>query len=219
MAYHILLEGKVLVLVDGSGIALSAPKVFSEYFYSCDDRYDNKLFGLFARIIRYSAILIALTAASLYVAVTSFHTEVLPSDYAILLATLRSNVPFSALIGASLLEFTMELLREALLRVPKQIGPAIGIVGALVVGQAAIAAGIYNPILLILSAMSLLASFAIPDYTLINPFRLLKFYMILITGFLGFFGFTVGLCTIPHRVGLHEQFRCAVHGAMGALSS
>jgi len=191
MAAHSLLEGKVLVLIDGSGLALLAPKTFSEFFYSCDDKYDNKYFGLFMRVIRYLAIIIAFTASSLFVAVTSFHTDVLPTTYAISLSEMRANVPFTALIGALLLEFISELIREALLRVPKQIGPAVGIVGAIVIGQAAIAAGIFSPLLLIIAATSLLASFAIPDYTLINPFRVLKFLLIISTGMLGFFGFAI----------------------------
>lgn len=190
-AFHSLLEGKVLVLTDGSGIALLAPKTFSEFFYSDDDRYDSKLFGMFARLLRYAAIIIALTGSSLFVALTSFHTDVLPVKYAISLSEMRSNVPFPALIGALLLEFIMELLREALLRVPKQIGSAIGIVGAIVIGQAAISAGIFSPLLLIIVATSLLASFAIPDYTLVNPFRLLKLALLLFTGTMGFFGFTI----------------------------
>ncbi len=196
MAYSTLLEGKVMVLADGSGIALYAPKVFSEFFYSCDDRYDNKYFGMFNRLLRYMSIATALTASSIFVAITSFHTEVLPSDYAISLAQLRANVPFSAMVGALILEFIVELLREALVRVPKQIGPAIGIVGAIVIGQSAIAAGFFSPVLLTIAAVSLLASFAIPDYTLINPFRILKFALIMFTGALGFFGFTVFLTAI-----------------------
>ena len=191
MAAHSLFEGKVLVLIEGSGLALLAPKIFSEFFYSCDDKYDNKYFGLFMRIIRYLAITIAFTASSLFVAVTSFHTDILPTTYAISLSEMRVNVPFNALIGALILELIAELIREALLRVPKQIGPAIGIVGAIVIGQAAIAAGIFSPLLLIIISTSLLASFAIPDYTLVNPFRVLKFILIIFTGLLGFFGFTV----------------------------
>ncbi|HPX68161.1 MAG TPA: spore germination protein [Bacillota bacterium] len=196
MAFHSLIEGKVLVLVDGSGIALLAPKTFSEFFYSCDDRYDNKFFGLFMRLIRYAAIIFAFTVSSIYVAITSFHTDILPSDYAISLAEMRVNVPFNALMGALTIEFISELLREALLRVPKQIGPAVGIVGAIVIGQAAIAAEIFSPLLLIIASTSLLASFAIPDYTLINPFRILKFILLLFTGMLGFYGFTLFLTFI-----------------------
>ncbi len=196
MAYSTLLEGKVMVLTDGSGIALYAPKVFSEFFFAGDDRYDNKYFGMFNRLLRYVAIATALTASSIFVAITSFHTEVLPSDYAISLAQMRANVPFSAMVGAMILEFIMELLREALIRVPKQIGPAIGIVGAIVIGQSAIAAGFFSPVLLTIAAVSLLASFAIPDYTLVNPFRVLKFALIMFTGALGFFGFTALMTAI-----------------------
>lgn len=196
MAFHSLLEGKVIVLVDGSGIALLAPKTFNEFFYSCDDRYDNKFFGLFARLLRYAAIMIFLTASSVFVALTSFHSDVLPSKYAISLAEMRTNVPFSAFAGAVTLEFIVELLRESLLRIPKQIGPAIGIVGAIVIGQAAIAAGIFSPLLLIIASLSLIASFAIPDYTLVNPFRILKFLLLSFTGFLGFFGFSLFLTFI-----------------------
>lgn len=196
MAYHILLDGKVMVLADGSGLALYAPKTFSEFFYSSDDRYDNKYFGLFSRILRYLSIAIGLTASSIYVAIVSFHTEILPSDYAIMLSQMRANVPFSALIATLILEFIMELLRESLLRVPKQIGPAVGIVGAIVIGQAAIAAGFFSALLLTIAAVSLLASFSIPDYTLVSPFRVLKFALIMFTGALGFFGFTLVIVAI-----------------------
>ena len=206
MAYNTLMEGKVLVLVDGSELALVAPKTFAEYFYSCDDRYDNKFFGLFTRLLRYVAIATALTASSVYVAISSFHTEVLPSDYAISLAELQANVPFNAMVAALILEFIMELLREALLRVPKQIGPAIGIVGAIVIGQAAIAAGFFSPVLLTIAAVSLLASFAIPDYTLVSPFRVLKFALIMFTGSLGFFGFTAFLTAVAIQLVSHNSF-------------
>jgi len=191
MAFHSLIEGKVIVLVDGSGIGLIAPKVFNEFIYSCDDRYDNKFFGLFARILRYGALILSLTGSSLFVAISSFHTDVLPIKYAILLSQMRSNVPFSALMGALTLEFIMELLREALLRVPKQIGPAVGIVGAIVIGSAAISAGVFSPLLLIVVSASLIASFSIPDYTILNSFRLLKLLLLVLTGAFGFLGFTI----------------------------
>ncbi|MEL7569161.1 MAG: spore germination protein [Eubacteriaceae bacterium] len=196
MACSSLIEGKVIILVDGSEIALMLPKTFNEFFYSCDDRYDNKYFAQFSRILRYVCLLVALTASSLYVAVVSFHTDILPVEYAISLSQMRSSVPFNSLIGVLLLEFIAELLREALLRVPKQIGPAIGIVGAIVIGQAATSAGIFSPLLLILVATALLASFALPDYSLMNPFRILKLFLILFTGSFGLFGFTLFLTAV-----------------------
>lgn len=191
MAFHCLIDGKVIVVVDGSGVALVAPKTFAEFFFASDDRYDNKFFSLFSKLIRYFAIIIVFTGSSTFVALTSFHTDVLPSQYAISLAEMRSNVPFSAFVGAVILEFIVELLREALLRVPKQIGPAIGIVGAIVIGQAAISAGIFSPLLLIIVCTSLLASFVMPDYSLVNTFRILKFVLLIFTGLLGFFGFSL----------------------------
>jgi spore germination protein KA len=196
MAFRTLLKGKVLVMVDGSAIALIAPKTFSEFFYAGDDRYDNKYFGFFARTLRYIAVFFSLSASSLYVALVSYHTDVMPVKYAIALAEMRSNVPFSAFVGALIIEFVMELLRESLIRVPEQIGSAVGIVGTIVIGQAAISAGIFSPLLLILMSLSLLASFAIPDYSLMNPFRILKFLLLIFTGTLGFFGFTIFLTFI-----------------------
>lgn len=191
MAFQSLLEGKVLVMIEGSGIALLAPKTFGEFFYSSDDRYDDKFFGIFARLLRYLSISIALVLSSVYVATTSFHTDILPVEYAIILAQMRTTVPYNSLVATLILELIIELLRESLLRIPKHIGPAIGIVGAIVIGQAAISAGLFSPLLLIIVSTSMLASFAIPDYSLMNPFRVLKFGLLLFTGMLGFYGFTI----------------------------
>lgn len=191
LAFQSLLEGKVLVLVEGSGIGLLAPKTFAEYFYSSDDRYDNKFFGIFARMLRYSSISVALVLSSVYVAGTSFHTDILPVKYVIILAQMRATVPYNAFIATVILEFIIELLRESLLRIPSHIGPAIGIVGAIVIGQASISAGLFSPLLLIIVSTSMLASFAIPDYSLMNSFRILKFGLLFFTGMMGFYGFTI----------------------------
>jgi len=206
MAQHLLHEGKVLVLVDGSGLALSAPKCFPEYFFSCDDRYDNMYFGLFMRILRYASFFIALYATCFYVGMSEFHIDALPSRYVISLAEMRASVPFPPIIGGLMLEFVVELLREALLRVPKQIGPAVGIVSAIVIGQAAISAGIFSPLLLILASTSLLASFVMPDFALINPIRILKFIAILCTGFLGFYGLVLFSCVLLIHLVSIESF-------------
>ncbi len=191
MAARHLLDGRVVTLVEGSGFALSAPITFNEFFYSCDDFYGNKYFAVFSRFIRYASLMIAFMSTSIYVAVSAFHTEVLPSLYAILLSEMRASVPFSSLIGALMLEFFMEIIRESLLRVPKNIGSAIGIVAAIVIGQAAISAGLFSALLLILASAGLLASFTIVDYTLINVFRMLKFLLLIATGAFGFYGFTL----------------------------
>lgn len=191
MAVEKLLEGKVIVLVDGSCIALNAPVVFAELLYSCDDRYDNKFFGMFMRIIRYLAILFSLTLTSIYVALAEFHPDAMPASYIVTFAELRSRAPFSGLIAVLSLELILELMREALLRVPVKIGSAIAIVGAIIIGQAASSSGIYSPLLLIFASIGFLSTFAITDFALSNAIRIIKFGTILMTGFFGFYGFSI----------------------------
>ncbi len=192
-ACEAIVEGKVLLLADGGQIALVAPHTFSESMMTCDDRYDNKIFGLFSRLIRYLAYFIALCSSSVYVALVSFHTDALPGSYAILLAQLRQNVLFPAMVEVLIVETIAELVREALLRVPTKIGTAIGIVGAIIIGQAATAAGIFDSLLLIIVSASLLASFAVPDYFSMHPVRILKFLLIFMTGIMGFYGFILAM--------------------------
>lgn len=196
MAVEALLEGRVAILVDGSCHALQAPKVFVEFMYSSDDRYDNKFFGFFMRIIRYLALFIAGTATSVYIALADYHTDALPASYIINFAQMRARAPFSAFIAVLTIEFIIELMREALLRVPVKVGNAIAIVGSIIIGQAASSSGFYSPLLLILVAIGFLSTFAMPDISLSNVMRLIKFFMILMTGFFGFYGFSLAVTFI-----------------------
>ncbi|MBE6828885.1 MAG: spore germination protein [Ruminococcaceae bacterium] len=196
MACSAMLRGKILIIAEGSCLALVAPKTFSEFFTSSDDLYDNKYLAAFLKIIRNIAFFSSFTLGSLYIAIVSFHNDTLPSEYVLKLAMLRSNVPFNPITGVFILEIILEILREALLRIPKQIGPAIGIAGTIIIGQAAIASGIFSPLLLIIASTSLLESFIAPDYTIMTPFRILKFIMMLLSSIFGLIGFTMGLCLI-----------------------
>ncbi len=196
MAVERLLEGKVIILVDGSCIALQAPVVFAELLQACDDRYENKYFGMFMRIIRYIAVMFSVSLTAFYVALAEFHTDTMPASYIVTFAQMRSRAPFSAFIAVLSVELIVELIREALLRVPVKIGSAIAIVGAIIIGQAATTSGVYTPLLLILTSISFLATFALPDSTLANPLRILKFLTIILTGFFGFFGFSLAITLI-----------------------
>lgn len=196
MAASALLEGKVIILIEGSNLGLVAPKVFGEFLQSCDDIYDNKYIGLFSKILRIVAIIFSITLSSLFIAVCSFNHDLLTPDYILTAAISRSNVPFNSLTGVLLMETTLEILREALLRVPKQIGSAIGIVGAIIFGQAAIAAGIFSPLLLILGSLSFLASFVAPDYTITNPLRVMKILCISMTAIFGIIGLVYAILFI-----------------------
>lgn len=191
MACSALLEGKVVVIMDGSPWALVAPKVFSEYIWSCDDFYLNKYIGTFLKILRVISLNLAFIVSSLYVGVVSFHSDSLPGAYMIAIAQSRAKVPFSALLEVLLIELISEIIRESLVRVPTKIGTAIGIVGAIIIGQAAVAAGVFSPLILIVISLSLISSFVPADYTVMDPFRVLKFLLIIATGTFGFYGFTL----------------------------
>lgn len=191
-----IVEGRVLIIADGGQIALIAPHTFGDTIVACDDRYDNKFFGLFSRVLRLISLFITLCLSAIFVAVVDFHDYVLPATYIIFIAELRQEVIFSVFFEILIVEFISELIRESLIRVPSKIGTAVGIVGAIVIGQAAIAAGIFTPFVLIISSVGLMASFTIPDYFTAHPIRLLRFFVIIMTGFLGFYGFVLALILI-----------------------
>lgn len=195
-----ILEGKICILVNGSNLALIAPKTFIEFFDAGDDHYDNTYFGMFLKFLRFLSLIISLTLSSLYVAVVAFHPDFLPSQYILAIAASRVGVPVNAMLEATLMEILLELLREANLRLPKKIGTSIGIVGAIVIGQALVSAGLVSSPMIIIVALSSLASYSIPDFTIMNPIRLLKFLMIFLTGTFGIFGFIMGLTIIVIKI-------------------
>lgn len=195
-ACEAIIEGRVLIMADGGQIALLCPHTFGDTIVACDDRYDNKFFGLFSRILRLISLFINLCLPAIFVAIVDFHDYVLPATYIIFIAELRQEVIFSVFFEVLIVEFIAELIRESLIRVPTKIGTAIGIVGAIVIGQAAIAAGIFTPFVLIITSVGLMSSFAIPDYFGAHPIRILKFLIIILTGLLGFYGFVIALIFI-----------------------
>ena len=204
-----ILEGKVCILVEGSNLVLCIPKTFVEFFDSADDHYDNIYLGMFSKLLRILCFMIALTLSSLYVAIVAFHSDILPEQYILALASFRASVPFNALLEALLMEGMVEILREPSIRLPKQIGPAIGIVGTIVIGQAAVAAGLVSPLMVIIASLSTMCSFVAPDYTIMNPIRILKFLLIFITGILGLFGFVMGMTLITINIISHNSLGVA----------
>ncbi|MCT4596813.1 MAG: spore germination protein [Vallitalea sp.] len=201
-----ILDGKVIILVEGGNLALVLPKTFIEFIDASDDHYDNIVISIFSKCIRILCIFISLFLTSLYVAVVSFHPDILPAQYIISLATSRATVPFNAFLEAFLMELVAEILREASIRLPKQIGPAIGIVGTIVIGQASVAAGLISPLLVIIVSLSLMGSFATADYTITNTMRVIKFLMIIITSIFGLFGFTMGIILITINICSIDSF-------------
>lgn len=192
MACADILEGKIIIIVDGGNLILSVPKLIGGFFDSGDDHYDDLFSGILAKIIRFTALGITLSLSALYVAIVAFHSDIMPTEYIITLATTRSTVPMNAVLEALLMEFVAEILREASIRLPSHIGPAFGIVGTLVIGQAAVTAGIVSPLMVIIIGLVTMCSFIVSDHTIMNSIRILKFMMIAITGIYGLFGLTLG---------------------------
>ncbi len=188
-----LVGGKMVVLVDGSPVALSAPSSFFEFIQSPDDYNQRWWIGTNLRILRAIAIFITVFFTALYVAVITFHYEVLPEDLLITLAESRARVPFPPLVEALIMEITIELLREAGARLPTKIGSTIGIVGGIVIGTAAVEAGFTSNVLIIAVASSAIASFVLPSYNMSNSIRIVRFVIIIMAGFLGIFGMMLGL--------------------------
>lgn len=201
-----IIDGKICIIVEGISLSLIIPKTFIEFLDASDDHYDNIYISLFSKSLRIISLLISLTLSSLFVAVVAFHPDILPPQYILTIANARATVPFNAVLEALIMEFVAEVLREASIRLPKQIGPAISIVGAIVIGQAAVAAGLVSPLVVIIVSLSIMTSFAMGDYSMINPIRVLKYVMILLAGVFGIFGFTIGLILITINLCSIETF-------------
>lgn len=188
-----VLNGKVVVLVDNSPIALLLPTDINSFLKTTDDYYNRFHMATFARIIRYVAAFFALTLPGLYLAVTNFHTQILPTPLLLSFWQARSGVPFPAALEVLLMELSFELIREAGVRLPGTMGNTIGIVGGLIIGQAAVEANLVSPIVVIVVAFTALCSFAIPNEEFAFSFRILKFLLIALSAWFGFFGFLIGL--------------------------
>ncbi|GIO38380.1 MULTISPECIES: spore germination protein [Paenibacillus] len=188
-----LLEGRLAIVVNNTPFVLIAPSTFSDSLHAAEDDYQNYLFASFARLLRFFLSLCALLLPSVYISLITFHQEMMPSDLLLGIAASREAVPFPALVEALLMEVTFEGLREAGIRLPKPVGQAVSIVGALVIGQAAVQAGIVSATLVIIVSFTGIASFIFPIYSQGLAFRLLRFPMMFLAAVLGLYGIFLGL--------------------------
>lgn len=195
-ASNFLLEGRVVVLVNGSPYCLIGPGTFIDFITSPEDLNLKYQFANLLKIIRIFAVILTLLLPGFYVAITNFHQELIPTELLFAIVASRENVPLPIIFEILVMEVSFELIREAGLRVPTPIGPTIGIVGALILGQAAVDANIVSPILIIIVAITAIASFAIPDFSFGFHCRVTRFMYIVLGYFLGFLG--IGLCLFVH---------------------
>lgn len=188
-----LLEGRVVVLINGSPFSLIAPATMFDFMVSVEDTNMHYKFANMLRFLRLLSGFITLLLPGFYIAITTFHQELIPTELLSSIIAARNSVPFPIIFEIFLMEISFELIREAGLRVPSAIGSTIGIIGALVLGDAAVSASIVSPILVIIVAITGLSSFAIPNYSLSFHFRLTRFIYTILGALGGLLGLAFGL--------------------------
>lgn len=188
-----ILEGRVAVVVDGTPFVLLAPVVWAQFFQSPEDYYERSQLSTFIRLVRLIANAFSLFLPGLYIAMTSFHPEMLPTGLTLALAAARTGVPFSLLTETLIMETAVEIVREASVRLPGPIGPTVGIVGGLILGEASVRAGIVSPLTVIVVAITAIGSFATPNYSTAISIRLLRFPFIFLGASFGLIGITAGV--------------------------
>lgn len=191
-----LLEGRVAILVDGTPFALLLPVTFWQMLQASEDYYERFYISTFLRWLRILFLGVALFLPALYIALTTFHHEMLPTTLIYSFAASREAIPFPAVVEAMIMEIAFEALREAGVRLPKTIGQAVSILGALVIGTAAVEAGIVSAPMVIVVSLTGIASFTIPRFTFGITIRLLRFGLMIIASVFGLFGIVVGIVLI-----------------------
>lgn len=193
-------NGRIVLLVDNSPMALLMPTNLAGFFHTADDEYNNPIIVSFERMLRYMAAFVGLLLPAIYLSITSFHCELLSSGLVKRLAQERSTVPFPVVIEVLFMEIAFELLREAGIRIPGYAGSAMSIVGGLIVGQATVSAGLVSPIMVVVVALTALAEYAIPNEELSSAIRLLKYGMILLAAWLGLYGVLLGMLMLMYHL-------------------
>ncbi|MDQ6418139.1 spore germination protein [Paenibacillus sp. LHD-117] len=191
-----LMQGKVGLIVDGTPFQLVMPITISSAFNSPEDYYQHWLISSLIRTLRFISAFVATFLPGFYIALAEYHHGMIPSNIAFSIASAREGVPFPVFIEALLMEGTLEILREAGVRLPKPIGQTIGIVGGLVIGEAAVAAGIVSPVMVIVVAVTAIASFTLPSYSFGIVTRILRFIIMLAASVLGLFGVILAFLVI-----------------------
>lgn len=195
-----ILEGRCSFIVENSPQAVIIPAFFTDYMKTVDDYYQNNINVILTRIIRIISFIIAIITPGLYIALTTFNQETLPTSVLINFSMQREGVPFPSFIEALLLWLSFEILREADTRVPFVVGSSMSIVGALVLGQAAVEAGLISPIMIIVIAISSVASFLFNDNDIVNAIRIWKLIFLLLGSFVGLYGIFIGTLLFIIRI-------------------
>ncbi|NQX45850.1 spore germination protein [Paenibacillus tritici] len=194
-----LLEGRIAILTEGTPFVLVVPALLVQFFQSSEDYYQRSDFASLVRLLRYFCFAVALLTPSFYIAITTFHQEMIPTTLLISLIGQREGIPFPAFLEAFIMEITFEVLREAGIRLPKSIGQSVSIVGTLVIGQAAVDAGLVSAAMVIVVSITAIANFALPAFNVGISVRMLRFVLMAIAASFGLYGMIIAMIML----GLH----------------
>lgn len=195
-----LAEGRIAILCDNFPFAAIVPIFILQEFQSPDDYSQKWIVGSLIRVLRYIAFGLSSTLSSIYLSFATYNHLIMPPDLAIHISSGRKGVPFPSIVEILLLTIVIDLLREASIRLPKALGSAIGILGAVVIGQSAVEAGYVSPVVIIVIAVSAISSFAVPSVALANVARIINYFLLFISNIFGFFGFIMGIIFILWRI-------------------
>ncbi|WMJ88108.1 spore germination protein [Anaerocolumna sp. MB42-C2] len=201
-----ILEGRVAVLVDNSPFALLLPTTLNSFFQASDDSYTRWEVATFTRILRYFGAFLSIALPGLYIAVINYNAEVLTSPMALSFAAARNGVPFSVLFEVIMMEVAFQMLLEAGIRLPGPMGSTLGIVGGLIIGDAAVNANLVSPIVVIVIALTAISAFTVPNEPFASSFRIVRYLIIILSAFLGLYGFILGIMLLLNHLGGLKSF-------------
>jgi spore germination protein KA len=201
-----IIEGRVAILADGDSSAMILPVTISAFYQSPDDYNSKWIIGSFIRLIRLTSILIAFQLPAFYIAVVGFHPEILPTELIFTVKSSVDKVPFPPILEAFLMELTLEVIREAGLRLPSRVGQTIGIVGGLVIGESVVRAGLVSYPMIIVVSLTAIASFVVPSHEMSTAIRILRFPLMILSALFGIVGISVGLLFILIHLCRLESF-------------
>ncbi|WP_227013454.1 spore germination protein [Paenibacillus psychroresistens] len=213
-----LLEGRVAIITDGTPFVLLAPIVFWQWIQASEDYYEKFYIGSLLRILRLILLFIALFTPAIYIAISTFHSEMIPTSLLLSIAASRESIPFPAVVEALIMEFAFEALREAGIRLPRAVGQAVSILGALVVGQAAVQAGIVSAPMVIVVSVTGIASFSLPKYNAAISVRILRFPLMIISSIFGLLGLIIGIMFIMGHMARLRSFGVSYLSPIAPLS-
>lgn len=213
-----LLEGRIAVFVDGTPFVLIAPMLFWQWIQASEDYYERFFYATLLRILRFIFLFVAMLTPSMYIAITTFHQEMIPTNLLLSIATSREPIPFPAVVEAFIMEVAFEALREAGIRLPRTIGQAVSIVGALVVGQAAVQAGIVSAAMVIVVSITGIASFTLPRYNAAISIRILRFPLMILASIFGLLGIIIGIMLIFGHLSRLRSFGVPYLSPVGPMS-